>query len=493
MLHNQQLGAFYPNSSVSLLNFSFEEYRKNALKYFTTMRASNSNIPAGILSDNVENPDLDEIQLPLTRAHELDHYLLMNSTPFGLLIWRMYMAISTGVSYLLRKTEDYIDDSFFLPIHEWYLKSACHRMDKNMHVLMRLPVDVVASLDLRVLPHFSRLLLGKEKITMRRFIDIANAAFKILSTRGGLQTELEWTAHNPGRESYLPDEGFSTTEIIEANARVKELFMLNHAGFSKKQIEQWRKRSIFGVYKPVFDWIMDELGNDIFIRIAIEQALITPIDLSCYAGYKGKIYVEDVLPAWRLQKVVKSMQSFVWNMKDRESVNSLLLEQICAKANIPTPKTTLENLLQTPIKGKVGWEGDLIFQPENSRLSLNEYYQYTEDEFLKMFRVRLQNYYLHILPDKPFLFEPLFELYENYAHAPHSRFENEDFEIRYSQTFYKIITDIVNLSLIGNGDIRILKNIVKSFMDGQMTPEGEDLLNNYPIIRKLKDHLIWDI
>ena len=204
-------------------------------------------------------------------------------------------------------------------------------------------------------------------MTMREFVEIANKTFQILKENDDLDATIEWKSYNIDAPSYLPPNPVSSDDMLEIDARVAQCLILSR----NKMTDDAREK----FFESLFDGdcgrdcgiklksLMVTLHNLINVRFAIDVAINTPIDLACSSKFPI-LYVEDVLPPWRLCRIQsafmqnnKLVNLFTHLQKNNEIIRKSLWEEIAKLSQIPTPKMTLEAVGSSLILGK-GCERD---------------------------------------------------------------------------------------------------------------------------------------
>lgn len=303
----EKLGLYFSHSTVCQINYSLSEVLNCRDKYLVPIKSEYEN-RLGYMANRIEVMGLDELAPLLVCGHERDHYCMLTSTPCGLLLWRCINALTGGLLFVARKIgTSNAKYTCFLPLTEWYFtigrkelqrnppllsEGISRRLDQNQKLLFEkhMPsyIDEVFY-EINTLTQFLNAFQGDSSMTMEDFVNLANEAFCRLAIRSDLKLNIEWKAHNPSLPHYLPKGGFTLNEILEANARFWELDALQKHNVSKKILDQWKENSIFGVYKPVFDWLYYELADPAIARLAIDIALTTPIDLCCSNAIAGQL------------------------------------------------------------------------------------------------------------------------------------------------------------------------------------------------------------
>jgi hypothetical protein len=250
-------------------------------------------------------------------------------------------------------------------------------------------------------------------------------------------------------------------EVLEASARLLEADLIRafHIGPGVKS--EWRERSIFGVYQPVYDWLLTEL-RDVFIsRAAIEVSLLGPVDLCCAAKGPVIAYVEDCLPSWRLVRAVEAIKNSFWT--DLRSVQELeVKERIALRAGIPTPADVVSAALSEPILDKSAWSFDMKALGVLEDATVIEYLYYCESEIRRGLGIRDKDHLAFLRPETPDVFQPAIEFYKDTAllhESPISRPRGA----HHLKAFQTLVGNLGLLSLLGDGDLSDVSKIQRSF------------------------------
>src|SRR5579871_5273140 len=88
-------GEYVPDATIIRIGTTVE----SVLAAQAVLQAREAELQKGI--PGAEMPiTLDTIKPVLTRTHELDHFRIMQSTPFGLLLWRLWQCLAVSLSFL---------------------------------------------------------------------------------------------------------------------------------------------------------------------------------------------------------------------------------------------------------------------------------------------------------------------------------------------------------------------------------------------------------
>lgn len=484
-------GVYFCHTTLAQIDYSLSEVQDCIEKFATPVESKHKNYFQWELK-KTQVLGIDDLVPMLVSGHERNHYQQLMSTPCGLLLWRIYNSITSGIHYITTKlTDSSTKATYYLPLTEWFDNIGYAEIKKSPIPMPSVIIEKLFSSndydqieaneifthyivnifdEVKYLIQFLQALQGHSSMTMREFVSLANIAFQKLSIRSDLALNIEWTAHNLDATSYLPNSRFSLDEIVEAGARFWELELLQGLKVSKDILQQWKERSIFGIYQPAFTWLSDELYDPTLARIAIDVALTTPIDLSCSEAVSGKIYVEDVLPSWRLHKIVKSLQNSFWS-SDRATQEKESRHGIAARANIPTPEKTIAAALNQPFSGSRAWGADAKFNNIPDELALTQFYSYTELEVKRAFQIRYLDNLEFIHPSTPEIFQPILEFYKDKALFHCSPVSECDLEM-YLKSYKSLVMNLALIALISDGDISEILHLQHSFSN-RLALEGD--------------------
>jgi hypothetical protein len=467
----QGQGLFFSHSAISQVAVRTGQVDECLEKYCTANSDHSSFTPM-----RSNSADFINLRPLLVVGHERNHYESLFSTPCGLLLWRTLNSITSTLSYILNKVSaSQAGETFYLPIADWYpsVGRSALRNDPPgppRALIEREGVDpkmyeqgIASHIDDKFdaftkLNRFLHAFEAKCDMSMREFVRLANTAFAILARDSDLPLSILWASKNIAASSYLPKNGFSLIEILEAGARLWEQDMLEAQRI--KDIQRWYKRSIFGIYKPVFDWILQEVQDTMLARIAIEVALLTPVDLCCSNAVPGFLYVEDTLPSWRLTRVVQAIQNSFWS-NDRADQDYEMREGIAKRASITLPSDVVKATIKSRLSGEHGWGGDIKQLGIPERFTTVEYLKHLEKEIKRGLEIRSKDFVSFVRPTGQD-FRPFMEFVADRAviHRGPSYDHSTALEVL---AFRYLANHYVMLALGSGGDVSLLSDIHRSF------------------------------
>lgn len=476
--HYVTRGVFYGHAAVSQLDVTLYDFLACSDRFTRPVESLHQSYVGWTPSD-VTPQSLDELTPFLVAYHEREHYRELMSSPCGLLTWRALNGVASAVGFLVEKiSKSSACESVRLPLTDWYVNGGRQALEHDPPEMLpaqrKQGIDeedyraaIIPYMDavfgeIEILLRFLDAFEERAQLTMREFVGLANAAFYWLAQRAELPLNVRWSAHDLDAPSYLPAGAVTFNEIVEAAARMWELQLLRRFGATGALVEEWYQRAIFGVYKPAYDYLWSELGDPWLSRLAIDIALTSPVDLACSGATDGVIYVEDVLPSWRLPRVVRSMRDEFWPA-DRSGQELEVRRNIAMRAGIPTPEATLAAALSGPISGATAWSADVKLQEVPEEITGIEYYEGMQNEIRRGFKARYDDALVFLFPEKaPEVFQPALEYFRDisFFHESPAGERSSVFHLKAHRT---IIGIMAALALLSDGDLAGMQPLEKSF------------------------------
>lgn len=479
-LSYDHLGVYFAHSASALLRIPIASYEATRDRYVEIIDGPDNASRGWILRKDIPFT-LAEITPLLTRDHERQHYVQLMSSPIGLLIWRTLNSLLTATQWLIStSSRSTAAVHAGAPLVNWYKskgrdallqdppspptnwKSEILDSARARHYRETIIADLDRVIDeIDTLSSFLEAIIGRPKISIGQFIEIANKAYRYIAISSDLKKTTLWTTNLDPNLPLLPEGYFSLTELLEAQSRLWERGILENAKANADLLQQWEDNCLHGVYGPAYKFVMNSLGDVTFSTIAIDVSLQTPIDLACLATRSSELRVEDVLPSWRIPKVVKALCADFW---DSKTAKYRVLEGIAKHAKIPTPKEGLEIAANVALSGPMSWGAD-------SKLTMGEYFgfanffQHAQEEFKRAFNARLNNPLVFLgvgqLSGPPF--RPVVEVYSDYVNFdPIKRGSGVD-ETQLGLEYYlHLAASLGLLAILSEGDPGPLKSLETS-------------------------------
>jgi hypothetical protein len=124
------------------------------------------------------------------------------------------------------------------------------------------------------------------------------------------------------------------------------------AGAGVKDIADWGRQNIRGIYKPGYELLLKKLGTVDWASYIGQLALASPIDLECNETHREKIFVEDALPIYRLARLsIAAHRLDVFSKPQlEEALNRFgLADTLLSMAGMPSVAATFAPIVQKEI------------------------------------------------------------------------------------------------------------------------------------------------
>lgn len=438
------LGDYNTYCAVSEYFFSYSEIL-NGRKFFKRIPAKKNGFHATATRNNMKIERIEDILPILIRAHERVHHNQLLSSVYGSLLWRLYHHCYLEMGFIVGKlNETELQYSCFIPLFDWYNSDKFKEIYKvvpkaNMTFLKNIykeygkteedykkeyPLRLKnAFQDLDLFLCFLELIQTNKRMKMNDFLEIANETFRILSIMDDMEAKIEWKSYSNGSANYLPPMAISANEMLEIDARILQLLILG-----KYQIEPHEAQRFINLLFSddnlgnKTNILAEQLGGLINIRFAVDVAINTPIDLSCYYRNSGILYVEDILPQWRLYRIQNTFRTSKWfaNLsnhigKKPEIIQNALWKDIAINAKIPPPIDALELSFKNKFQGPNANKDMDLFEIKKEEHPSYLIDKYLIKEFKRGFQIRLQDSLALLIPkeDNIEIFEPLIEFFND--------------------------------------------------------------------------------
>lgn len=285
-------------------------------------------------------PDLALIGPALTEVHELDHYRVLQSTPFGLLYWRLWQCLAVNLSFIDRRIAAVVPDALADggDLLGKAAQAASDRMPRGRDRDFFISV-VQESLVYQLMIQW---LDDGRGVTVSEFVLWANVAFQLLAIRSEVPVDSlpRWTTRRAPDEALLPEDALTAVELLEAGARARELVLLNELRAEDETIKAWREQRIHGIYRAGFVPLLRRLGEPSWIRLVVDVAFSADLDLTA-AG--PELVVEDCLPALRAPRLVEALRNTVLR-NTLDSYRAVVGEGLAECAGLHPPRLVYARL-----------------------------------------------------------------------------------------------------------------------------------------------------
>ena len=435
------------------------------------------------LSESQEIPR-EAINAELVRRHEYAHYRQLMSTPLGLLLWRVNNSLLSNISYVVRAVTCVRPlQKVELPIDIWFRKVGLEQLSKaaseganfnsrwpykNVRDLrLALPYLEYVSDEISILKKFTSAILERTDLTVGEFIEIANTSFNILQNRSNTSFDVCWSTRLPLDTPLISHNRFSGSEMIEASARLEERLWLNSFPYSPKtlrEIEMWELRAIHGVYAPAYLWLLDQL-EDVGVALSIiDTAFMSPIDPAFAEVCSGSLIVEEVLPSFRLEKLVEVALTDFWPATTSE-LDDFLNQTLCVRAGLPKPSKVISQGLAVSYSGKNSWGYDARSRGEDL-FDLSIVLEYSQDEVRRAMSIRERSASAFVREnyEKVGSFSPILTFYrDSVIYGMDTPSYDGRYDELYLKAYWKFISDGLTFSLLKDGDLTDLSRHIRVF------------------------------
>jgi hypothetical protein len=456
----------------------------------------------------MQMPD-DILEIVLTQLHEESHYRQLMSTPMGLMLWRALNALTVGVNFLARHVtglrpslrpegalDDWLAGGGLGQFNDALLSGAAveqRMMPSRRHQGAGLVSYMQQLLDeIDVVKRFLSGVLDRTEMSVGEFIELANAAFTVMCRRSDLKTGAVWSTNLPSDTPLLSVDRFAGNEIIEAAARLEEHWLLGLIGVGPAAFEEWRKARIFGVYQPAYEYLLNELKDVAVARSVIDVALMTPVDPAFTAASGGTMLVEEVLPSFRLPRVVESAMNSFWP-RDPEKRGALLARHLAASAHLTTPERVAEVGAEASYSGEHSWDYD---ERQFSREpQLGKTYNVAQEDVRRAMKKRLANPSSILMrEDEPDPIRPLLTFFDDVPLLSGASFK-EGSLLNVVNSYQKFIIDGLHLALLSLFDTDILLRCERAILE-RVTGDGKvtgDPLSAFSVLEEEKRRHIFGV
>lgn len=423
---------------------------------------------------------LDEVLPLLTLQHERQHHVALLSSTSGLLMWRCMNSLISTVLYVIRiLRQSSLRTEQFLPLMPWFNSKGKRLLRgpvqfsktafpgniaggwKQMHrFLASYLIKKMSEID--ILQRFMAAFNGESDLSSSAFCVLANKATQILRERYDLDdVAMEWSSAINQIDTYLPEVRFTTQQIIEADARLREFEVLRAVGATQEQMLLWESRFIHGAYEPVFTWLLSQVGDPVIARSAISVALCGPVDLASAKAANGRIILEEALPGWRLSRIVSAMRDNYWpTVRSEQSV--YILKQAAEAAGIVSSLSVLEAIADASISDPQSCDRDARARGHEEWETSAPYQRFMEQQF-RIYFAKLQSDAIEVIsPRSPNSDKPLIEFFADTAILNAYTAGREDSRLVYL-AIHDLIAGLGSLTLINSLDVGELLSYEERF------------------------------
>jgi len=297
-LNNLTLGTYAPESTLPQINMEYERTAHAFERYSYKDLNPDGSFRRWSVRPGVQ-ASIEDLQPILTPEHERHHFQQLMTTPYGLYLWRLMTSLTSSLEYSLRvireETEVAPDR---LPFTTWYQESGTQLLPTGEVGGSRIAKLHRTMVEASAMSEFLLALMGRRKLTIGQFLELANTSQAEVCRAADLPMQAIWTTRLDPDTPYLPDGYFSTSEIIEAAARFKELGLIRGTAPDANQAleEAWRGQALHGIYRPAFEYLEKKLVHYIPCAFAIDLSMLGRLDPVTHTSAGEEILFEGTHP-----------------------------------------------------------------------------------------------------------------------------------------------------------------------------------------------------
>jgi hypothetical protein len=349
-------GVFYYHSMLPILQFSADQTQAaiRHLYNWDPSRIDTTNLsPDNVITREMVNTkaylscSLQELEPAIVQVHELEHLRCFSSTPFGLAMWRIAHSFKLAAWVVMNEKNrawsvlapqcplvDWFRD--FFRDAEWPTNvSREERRNISEYGRFMAWMDMLAA--------FETSMLDSKRLANVQFLDLANRVSAVLSDELPNTKHTRWVSTRSPTAHYLEGTTFTTRQILEASARLKEICLLKMAGYQLEERANWMAKYSYETYSKCVFFLLDQLHDVKHARILLDEALCGDVDV--LSGINEK-RLEDVHPAWRFQRLVAIFRRYV---KPKQELTQTHLRSLLEKEGLPCSHMTLSSYIRCPI------------------------------------------------------------------------------------------------------------------------------------------------
>jgi hypothetical protein len=240
--------------------------------------------------------------------------------------------------------------------------------------------------EMHLAEHFFEAVTGRPGIAAGEFVELANAAFPLLNVRSDLRVEAVWSTQLPPEAPLVMDGLFSGKEIIEAAARLVEHRVLETLRVPPRRFANWQNTRLHGPYRPAYDYLLGELGDVEAALAVVDAAFMAPIDPAFAAAAGGDLRVEEVLPSYRLPRLVEAAKHLYWP-RDPSRRDALLARDLAEAAGLVASERIANVGASAPYSGPRSWDAAARKHDPETRVGLA--FEIAQEDIRRAMRKRL--------------------------------------------------------------------------------------------------------
>ncbi len=387
-LRESRLG-FFQFSTLAVNQVESNDEVVKAEQYFAKQKVD----PVTWIFDPATRPRIElstllrYVRAILVREHEMCHFSDTISTPVGLLILRLQITRHAHLCLWLRSLcidknspgHPYVPNHIEIPIRDWF-----QRLCKEW--------PEVASYFPPFLENYGRISALLKAVIYGTEISIGDAIFLWQSCRDLLDS----LGLNDGDVSPIgtrleyalpacPSTELTTLSILEAHATLLELEMLRLLKVGEEVQRAWEAIRLSDRYTAAMDYVRVYLPfepNQLTTAMALDLALMTPIDPLYHRLWQDEQLWENVHPGWRLKQILEQV-AILGPLNRVEDCRDYGCE-VCAKLGWPSP-TDIASIGE---QARVTVQGKAVDVPGVGRINGLAWLHYFVDLHVRACRIR---------------------------------------------------------------------------------------------------------
>ncbi len=299
----------------------------------------------------------------LVELHEYDHLAALLASPLGLLLWRIQLTHVIDGLWFADRLQEADASPVIGGVDRWFSVSANRQRFIAIAAAGRLsphkppatPQDAIRTADrylegLAAARSLQDYLFGRFASPKARVGDIlraANVGLRYVAVRSDLRPAF-WVSRRDLSSPLYEPNGVNARHILEAMAREYEFDVIKER-VPAEVAARWQSRMLTGVYRPVVELLRDAGLQGIAARNLCAAALGGRLDPATRAVATGPLIIDDELPWFRLDRLLRTLKRGVLAPDDLRSRAGI--ELLCVAAGLPSLREAARAAAGRPLLG----------------------------------------------------------------------------------------------------------------------------------------------